>query len=55
MLEEAADIVLLVVQWARTSRDDVVAACDTVGRGRKAIGGILNKVDPDALRSSSYV
>lgn len=55
MLEEVADIVLLVVQWARTSRDDVTAACDTIGRGRKAIGAVLNKVDPRALRSSSYV
>jgi capsular exopolysaccharide synthesis family protein len=55
MLEEAADIVLVVVQWGRTSRDDVIAACDTIGRGRKAIGAVLNKVDPRALRSSSYV
>ena len=55
MLEEAADVVLLVVQWGRTSRDDVIAACDTIGRGRKAIGAVLNKVDPRALRQSSYV
>ncbi len=55
LIEEATDLVLLVVQWGRTSRDDVVAACDTIGRGRKAIGAVLNKVDPQALRYSSYV
>jgi capsular exopolysaccharide synthesis family protein len=56
MLEEAADIVLLTVQWGSTSRDDVVAACDTIRRGRRAaLGAVLNKVDPRALRSSSYV
>jgi hypothetical protein len=42
----------LVAQWGRTSRDDVIAAYDTIGRGRKAIGAVLNKVDPRALRSS---
>jgi succinoglycan biosynthesis transport protein ExoP len=52
MLEEAANIVLLVVKWGRTSHDDVIAACDTIRRGREAMGAVLNEVDPRALRSS---
>ena len=56
LLQDCADISLLVVQWGRTSRDDVTAARDAIRRGRKtALGAVLNKVDPKALRSCSYV
>ena len=56
LLQDCADISLLIVQWGRTSRDDVTAARDAIRRGRKtALGAVLTKVDPKALRSCSYV
>lgn len=56
LLQEHVDLVLLVVAWGRTSRDDVEAACDIIRRGhRSGFGAVLNKVDPKAMRSSSYV
>lgn len=54
MVQDCADIILLVVEWGRTSREDVMAAADILARGRgAALGAVLNKVDPRALQSSN--
>ncbi|AWN36553.1 GumC family protein [Methylobacterium radiodurans] len=46
-----ADRTALVVEWGRTSRDDVKAALDLFGRAPGSLAGIiLNKVDRKALR-----
>jgi succinoglycan biosynthesis transport protein ExoP len=56
LLQERADFTLLIVEWGKTPREDVMAAQEVLRRGsHRAFGTVLNKIDIGDLYPSSYV